>query len=88
MKSSRSQSTKNTRRNARRLISESSDDSDGRISSNSEMDSARAEKVFSLRNPKSSTSNLNISLNTSVHIQAERTLFRLSDTSDSESSQR
>lgn len=86
MKSSRSQSTKNTRRNARRLISESSDDSDGRISSNSEMDSARAEKVFSLRSSKSSTSNLNISINTSV--QAERTLFRLSDTSDSESFQR
>lgn len=88
MKSSRSQSTKSSRRNARRLISESSDNSDGIISSNEEMDSARAEKIFSRRRRPNSISNINISTNTSINIPAERTLFRLSDTSDSESSQR
>lgn len=88
MKSSRSQSTKNTRRNARKLISESSDDSDNIISSNTEVDSARAEKVFSHRRRQKSTFNLNTSPSISSHIEAERTLLRLSDNFDFESSQR
>lgn len=87
MKSSRSSSSQNTRRNAPRLISESSDDASDRESSNTLMDSARAEKLFSRRRLQKSTSNLENKNNESSDILAEKTLFRVSDTSDSESSQ-
>lgn len=89
MKSSRSSSSQNSRRNAPRLISESSDDVSDEDSSNTFMDSARAEKIFSRRRLQKSTSNLDNENDKSIDIQgfqAERTLFRVSDTSDSESS--
>lgn len=86
MKSSRSASTQNIRRNARRIISESSDDDSGRDASKTHMDSARAEKIFSRRRLQKSSSNLDNKNDESIYIQAERTLFRVSDTSDSESS--
>lgn len=84
MKSSRSSSSQNTRRNAPRLISESSDDASDRDSSNTLMDSARAEKIFSRRRLQKFTSNLNNKNDESIDIQADKTLFRVSDTSDSE----
>jgi len=89
MKSSRSQSTKNIRRNARRFLSESSDDSDN--ANNSNVDSARAEKVFARRRLPKRCSNLDSLIKTdtdeSISMQKEKTLFRVSITSDSESSQ-
>jgi len=89
MKSSRSQSTKNIRRNARRFLSESSDDSDN--ANNSNVDSARAEKVFARRRLPKRCSNLDSLIKTdtdeSIAMQKEKTLFRVSITSDSESSQ-
>jgi len=71
-------------RNARKLISESSDDSDSsRDSSNPNMDSVRVEKVFSRYKPQKPTSSLNTHT-----IKAEKSLFRVSDSSDSASSRR
>jgi len=62
-------------------MSESSDYSDDEES----VDSARAEKVFSLRRlPPTS----NDGTRARESVQAERTLFRLSDSSDSDSSRR
>ncbi|XP_060839686.1 transcription termination factor 2 [Rhopalosiphum padi] len=84
MKSSRSTSSKLTSRFARRLISESSDDSNDEDSTNSHMDSARAEKAFSRRRRQTPTLNGSNVKNDSAHIQSDRTLFRLSDTSASE----
>lgn len=63
-------------------MSESSDDSDDP----EDVDSARAEKVFSRRRYQRDSSANDTSVNQSIH--AEKTLFRLSDTSDSESSQK
>lgn len=81
MKSSRSLSTKNIARNARKLMSESSDDSDGSTGfSDTNMDSARAEKVFSRRRLPELESNLNTRSK-----KAEKSLFTVSD---SESSKR
>jgi len=60
-----------------------SSDEDDKDSSNSVLDSAQAEKVFSYRNSSKCTSSLNARTN-----KAEKSLFRVSDTSDSESSQR
>ncbi|XP_050057902.1 transcription termination factor 2-like isoform X2 [Aphis gossypii] len=88
MKSSRSTSSKLPSRFARRLMSESSDDSDDGASSNSHMDSARAEKAFSRRKRQTPTLDEPNVKNDSTHIQSDRTLFRLSDTSDSEESDR
>lgn len=87
MKSSRSSSSQNARRNAPRLISESSDDTSDRDSANTLMDSAQAEKLFSRRRLQKTTSNLDNNNDESINIKAERTLFRLSDSSNSESSQ-
>lgn len=85
MKSSRSTSSKLPSRFARRLMSESSDDSDDGASSNAHMDSARAEKAFSRRKRQTPTLNgPNVKNDSTRHIQSDRTLFRLSDTSDSE----
>lgn len=80
MKSSRSASTRNTRR-VRRLGSDSSDNSDDLDSSN--MDSARAEKCTRRRHLKPLSSTL---LDGSVHYVANKTLFNVSSSSDSESS--
>lgn len=88
MKSSRSTSSKLPSRFARRLMSESSDDSDDEASSNAHMDSARAEKAFSRRKRQTPTLDEPNVKNDSTHIQSDRTLFRLSDTSDSEVSDR
>lgn len=79
MKSSRSASTRNTRRNARKLNPEP-DESE---SDASDIDSAQAEKSFSRRRRQKYSSNLD---NTKGPIQAETSLFRVSDTSDLESS--
>ncbi|XP_025412191.1 transcription termination factor 2-like isoform X2 [Sipha flava] len=84
MKSSRSSSSRNTRRNARRFMSESSEDSENDYSSNSiQMDSARAEKLFSHRRLPNSMSNNK--KNQPNHIEANRTLFRVSDSDTSDS---
>lgn len=84
MKSSRSSSSRNTRRNARRFMSESTDDSENECSSNSiQMDSARAEKLFSQRRLPNSLSNNQ--KNQPDHIKANRTLFRVSDSDTSDS---
>jgi len=83
MKSSRSTSSKITSRFARRLMSDSSDDSDEGESSNAQIDSARAEKAFSRRRRQTLTPNSSNVTNDSVSIKPDRTLFRLSDT-DSE----
>lgn len=81
MKSTRSLSAKITRRNTRRLMSESSDYSGDEES----VDSARAEKTFSFRRLPPTTND-----GTRAHesVRAERTLFRLTDSSDSDSSRR
>lgn len=68
-------------------MSESSDDSDGRDSTNGLMDSARAEKLFSRRRLKKPTTVItNTSTDESVRTK-DKTLFKVSDTSDSESCQ-
>lgn len=82
MKSSRSTSTNNIRRNARRiLIESSSDDSDSSVV----CDSARAEKVFSRRRPILNTTVS--SINESIKFESNKTLFRIS-TSSSDASLR
>lgn len=83
MKSSRSTSSKNPSRFARRLMSESSDDSDEKGSSNAQMDSARAEKAFARHRRQTPTPNSSNVTDDSVCVKPDRTLFRLSDT-DSE----
>ncbi|KAL4088915.1 hypothetical protein QTP88_023996 [Uroleucon formosanum] len=83
MKSSRSTSSKVTSRSARKFMSESSGDSDDGKSSNEQMDSARAEKVFSRRRRQTPTPNSSDVTNDSLRIKPDRSLFRLSDT-DSE----
>lgn len=93
MKSSRSASTQNKRR-VRRSRSESSEDSDDVDFSN--LDSARAEKCIRHRHlssqssskfsTKLDTSTLSSTNDESVLIKADKTLFRVSDSSDSESS--
>lgn len=85
MKSSRSSSSRNTRRNARKFISESSDDSENERSSSSiQMDSARAEKLFSHRRLQKPMSNVH--RNQPNHIEANKTLFRVSDSDASDTS--
>jgi hypothetical protein len=65
-------------------MSESSEDSENDYSSNSiQMDSARAEKLFSHRRLPNSMSNNK--KNQPNHIEANRTLFRVSDSDTSDS---
>lgn len=88
MKSSRSQSSKNIRRNARKLMSESSDESDSFNKYSADDDSAQAERVFSRRTHQKRPLNLDRSTNESMNISTDRTLFRVSDSSESDLSQR
>ncbi|CAI6363749.1 unnamed protein product [Macrosiphum euphorbiae] len=85
MKSSRSTSSRITSRSARRLMSESSDDSDDGGFSNAQMDSARAEKAFSRRRQTIPTPNSSDVTNDSLRIKPDRSLFRVSDTDSGES---
>lgn len=64
-------------------MSKSSNDSDNL----EDVDSAQAEKVVSRRRLQRDSSANDISVNQSIHAE-EKTLFRLSDTSDSESLQK
>ncbi|VVC40113.1 Hypothetical protein CINCED_3A018495 [Cinara cedri] len=87
MKSSRSALTRNARK-TRRLLSDSSDDSDNQDSSYT--DSTRAEKFTRRRHLKPlSSTKVDITLSSTneepVHIRPDRTLFRLSDSSDLQS---
>lgn len=82
MKPTRSAFTKNTRR-IRILESDTSDNSDDHDSSN--LDSTRVEHFTRRRHQKPLSSSLS---DESVHIVADRTLFNVSYSSDSESSQK